>query len=901
MDCENPFRRILKTLERPDGGEYGKFFSLPSLNDPRIEKLPYSIRILLESAIRNCDEFQVRSNDVEKILDWENSSPKQVEIPFKPARVLLHDYTGVPAVVDLACMRDAMNKLGGDSSKINPLVPVHFVVDHSVQVNVSGSEKAVQANMELEFQRNGERFGFVKWGSNAFDNMFVVPPGSGILHQINLEYLAKVVVLNTTDGVLYPDSVVGTDSHTTMIDGLGVAGWGVGGIEAEAAMLGQVMSMVLPGVVGFELTGRLRDGVTATDLVLTVTQMLRKHGVVGKFVEFYGEGMRELSLADRATIANMCPEYGATMGFFPVDHVALKYLKLTGRSDDTVSMIEHYLRANMMFVDYNEPRDEIVYSCSLELKLEDVEPCISGPKRPHDRVPLRDMKADWGTCLNNRLGFKGFAIPKEAQNKVVNFVFRGTRAQLRHGAVVIAAITSCTNTSNPSVVLGAALVAKKAYELGLEVKPWIKTSLAPGSGVVAKYLQKSGLEKYLNQLGFHIVAYGCTTCIGNSGDIDESVASAIAENDLVAAAVLSGNRNFEGRVHPLTRANYLASPPLVVAYALAGTVDIDFEKEPIGTGKDGKQVFFRDIWPSNKEVAEAVEASVLPDMFKATYEGITKGNPMWNQLSVPTGALYDWDSKSTYIHEPPYFKDMTMSPPGPRSVKNAYCLLNLGDSITTDHISPAGSIHKDSPAAKFLIERGVGRRDFNSYGSRRGNDEVMARGTFANIRLVNKLLRGEVGPETIHIPTGQKLSVFDAATKYKSEGQDTIILAGSEYGSGSSRDWAAKGPKLLGVKAVIAKSFERIHRSNLVGMGIVPLCFKVGEDAETLGLTGFEQYNVELPNEINEIKPGQDVKVITDDGKSFVCTLRFDTEVELAYFNHGGILQYVIRNLINSN
>ncbi|KAG4386585.1 hypothetical protein GLYMA_11G080600v4 [Glycine max] len=795
-------------------------------------------------------------------------------------------------------MRDAMNKLGGDSNKINPLVPVDLVIDHSVQVDVARSENAVQANMELEFQRNKERFGFLKWGSNAFNNMLVVPPGSGIVHQVNLEYLGRVVF--NTNGVLYPDSVVGTDSHTTMIDGLGVAGWGVGGIEAEAAMLGQPMSMVLPGVVGFKLLGKLRDGVTATDLVLTVTQMLRKHGVVGKFVEFYGEGMSELSLADRATIANMSPEYGATMGFFPVDHVTLQYLRLTGRSDETVSMIESYLRANKMFVDYSEPQVERVYSSYLELNLEDVEPCVSGPKRPHDRVPLREMKVDWHACLNNKVGFKGFAVPKESQNKVAEFTFQGTPAHLRHGDVVIAAITSCTNTSNPSVMLGAALVAKKACELGLQVKPWIKTSLAPGSGVVTKYLQRSGLQKYLNELGFNIVGYGCTTCIGNSGDINEAVASAITENDIVAAAVLSGNRNFEGRVHPLTRANYLASPPLVVAYALAGTVDIDFDTEPIGIGKDGTKIFFRDIWPSSEEIANVVQSSVLPAMFRDTYNAITQGNPMWNNLSVPTGTLYAWDPTSTYIHEPPYFRDMSMSPPGSHGVKDAYCLLNFGDSITTDHISPAGSIHKDSPAARYLIERGVDRRDFNSYGSRRGNDEVMARGTFANIRIVNKFLNGEVGPKTIHIPSGEKLSVFDAAEKYKSEGHDMIILAGAEYGSGSSRDWAAKGPMLLGVKAVIAKSFERIHRSNLVGMGIIPLCFKPGDDADSLGLTGHERYTIDLPSNVNEIRPGQDVTVVTDAGKSFVSTLRFDTEVELAYFNHGGILQYVIRNMVNA-
>ncbi|XP_031270938.1 aconitate hydratase 3, mitochondrial-like [Pistacia vera] len=761
MATEHAFKGILTSLPKPGGGEFGKFYSLPALNDPRIDKLPYSIRILLESAIRNCDNFQVKKEDVEKIIDWENTAPKQVEIPFKPARVLLQDFTGVPAVVDLACMRDAMNKLGSDSNKINPLVPVDLVVDHSVQVDVTRSENAVQANMEIEFQRNKERFAFLKWGSDAFHNMLVVPPGSGIVHQVNLEYLGRVVFNN--DGILYPDSVVGTDSHTTMIDGLGVAGWGVGGIEAEAAMLGQPMSMVLPGVVGFKLSGNLHNGVTATDLVLTVTQMLRKHGVVGKFVEFYGDGMGELSLADRATIANMSPEYGATMGFFPVDRVTLQYLKLTGRSDETVAMIEGYLRANNMFVDYNEPQQERVYSSYLELNLADVEPCISGPKRPHDRVPLKEMKADWHSCLNNKVGFKGFAVPKEAQEKVAKFSFHGQPSELKHGSVVIAAITSCTNTSNPSVMLGAGLVAKKASELGLQVKPWVKTSLAPGSGVVTKYLLASGLQKYLNQQGFNIVGYGCTTCIGNSGDLDESVASAITENDIVAAAVLSGNRNFEGRVHALTRANYLASPPLVVAYALAGTVDIDFEKEPIGTDKAGKSVYFKDIWPTTEEIAEVVQSSVLPDMFRSTYESITKGNPMWNQLSVPGGTLYSWDTNSTYIHEPPYFKGMTMDPPGAHGIKDAYCLLNFGDSITTDHISPAGSIHKDSPAAKYLLERGVERKDFNSYGSRRGNDEVMARGTFANIRIVNKLLNGEVGPKTVHVPTGEKLYVFDAA------------------------------------------------------------------------------------------------------------------------------------------
>ncbi|XP_042755182.1 aconitate hydratase 1 isoform X3 [Lactuca sativa] len=795
-------------------------------------------------------------------------------------------------------MRNAMNKLGGDPSKINPLVPVDLVIDHSVQVDVSRSENALQANMELELERNKERYSFLKWGANAFNNMIVIPPGAGIVHQVNLEYLARVVF--NTNGILYPDTVFGTDSHTSMVDGLGVAGWGVGGIEAEAAMLGQAISMVLPGVVGFELSGSLKNGVTATDLVLTVAKMLRQHGVVGNFVEFYGKGMSEISLPDRATIANMSPEYGATMGFFPVDHVTLQYLKLTGRSDDMISMIETYLRANKMFMDYSKPEKEMAFSSHLKLNLEDVEPCVSGPKRPHDQVLLKDMKADWHACLDRKVGFKGYGILKEDQSKIVKFESGGLPAQLKHGDIVIAAITSCTNTSNPSVMIHSGLLAKKACNLGLEVKPWIKTSLAPGSRVVTKYLEKSGLLSYLKKLGFHIVGYGCSTCIGNSGDLDESVASAISENDIVTAAVLSGNRNFEGRIHPLTRANYLASPPLVVAYALAGTVDIDFETEPIGVSKDGKEFFLRDIWPSSEEVAEIVQSNVLPDMFKSVYETITEGHPTWNDLYVASNRLYEWDPKSSYIREPPNLKDISVTPPGPYEVKDAYCLLNLGDSITTDHISPGGSIHRDSPAAKYLKELGVDRRDFNSYGSRRGNDEVMVRGTFGNIRLVNKLMEGEVGPNTIHIPSGEKLSVFDAAMRYKKKGQDTIVLAGAEYGTGSARDWAAKGPKLMGVKAVIAKSFERIHRSNLAGMGIIPLCFQPGEDAETLELTGHERYTIDLPNDISKITPGQNIIVKTNNGKLFKCKLRFDTEVELAYFDHGDILQFVIRSFITS-
>ncbi|XP_037405307.1 aconitate hydratase, cytoplasmic-like isoform X5 [Triticum dicoccoides] len=828
------FANTLTSLPKPGGGEYGKFYSIPALNDPKVDKLPYCIRILLESAVRNYDNFQVTESDVQNIIDWEKTSPKLAEIPFKPARLVLMDNTGGPAVVDLAAIRDVIAELDSDPKKINPLVPVDLVIDHSVRVDVAKCADALKQNMDLEFSRNKERFSFFKWASSAFNNMLVLPPGSGILHQVNLEYLSRVVF--KADGVLYPDSVVGTDSHTTMINSLGVAGWGVGGIEAMAAMLGQPMSMVLPGVVGFKLTGKLQDGVTTTDLALTLTQMLRKHGVVGKFIEFYGEGVGSIPLPARATIANMTPEYGATMGFFPVDQVALDYLRLIGRSDETVSMIEAYLRANKMFVDCNELQTGPVYSSDLELDLTTVEPSVAGPKRPHDRVPLKEMKSDWHTCLGNEVGFK--------------------------------------------------------------VKPWVKTSLAPGSLVVTKYLEHSGLQEYLNHQGFHLVGYGCTTCIGNSGDLDKSLSDAIVDNDVVVVvAVLSGNRNYEGRVHPLTRANYLASPPLVVAYALAGTVDIDFENEPIGIGKDGKEVYFKDVWPTNEEIEQVIKSNVLPKMFVDTYDSITEGNDAWNKLVVPKETLYPWDPKSTYIHKPAYLENITMTPPGPPSVKDAYCLLSLGDSITTDHISPSGVIKPGTPAAKYLLERGVKPENFTTYGSRRANDEIVVRGAFANIRIVNKLLEGEVGPKTVHVPTGEKHYVFDAAMKYKSEGHDMVILAGDEYGAGSSRDSAAKGPLLLGVKAVIAKGFERIHRSNLVGMGIIPLRFKAGEDADSLNLSGHERFTIDLPGKITEIRPGQDVIVTTQNGKSFTCTLCINTQVELEYFNHGGILPYLIRKL----
>ncbi|TVU17240.1 hypothetical protein EJB05_33259, partial [Eragrostis curvula] len=907
--AKHAFENILASLPKPGGGEYGKFYTLPALNDPRIDRLPFCIRILLESAIRNCDNLQVTMNDVEKIINWEKTSPTQTEIPFKPARCLLMDNTGIPAIVDLAAMRDMMAKLGTDPYKINPLIPVATVIDHSVRVDVAGSHDALDKNMELEFDRNKERFSFLKWASSAFQNMQVFPPGSGTAHQVNLEHLARVVFKK--DDIIYPDSVVGADSHTTMINGLGIAGWGVGGIEAVVAMLGQPMGMVLPGVIGFKLTGKLQDGVTATDLVLTITQMIRKHGAVGKFVEFYGVGVRELSLPARATIANMAPEYGATMGFFPVDHVTLEYLRLTGRSNETVSMIEAYMRANKMFVECHETHTERVFSSYLELDLTKVEPCVSGPKRPYDCVPLKEMKSDWRACLDNEVGFKGFAVPKKHQDKAVKIDFHGQPVEIKHGTVVLAAVASSTNTSNHDVMIGAGLVAKKAWELGLEtvlwselpstptplpcslldrmltffraesdeeVKPWVKTSLTPGSVVAGEYLKHSGLQDYLNLQGFHIAAYGCATCVGNSGDLDKSISAAILENDVVAVAVLSANRNFEGRVHPLTRANYLASPPLVVAYALAGTVDIDFQKEPIGIGKGGQEVYLSDIWPTNEDIEQLVKSSVQPHMFKKTYESIMQCNKRWNALTVPEEALYPWDPSSTYIRSPPYFEGMSMSPPGPPKVKDAYCLLKFGDLITTDHISYSGSIPEDSPAAKYLRSCGVDQKKFSSYGGRRGNNEVVVRGAFANLRIVNKLMDGKVGPKTVHFPSGETLDIFDAAMRYKSEGHDTIIIAGAEYGSGSSRDSAAKGPMLLGVKAVIAVSFERIHRSNLVGMGIIPLCFKPGEDAESLGLTGHERYTIHLPTSIDDIQPGQDVTL------------------ELAYFNHGGILPYIIRN-----
>ena len=792
-------------------------------------------------------------------------------------------------------MRDAMKRLGGDPAKINPLCPVDLVIDHSVQVDASSTSDAKEVNEKLEFSRNRERFQFLKWGSKAFDNFKIVPPGSGIVHQVNLEYLARVVF--NQDNMLYPDSVVGTDSHTTMINGLGVAGWGVGGIEAEAVMLGQTISMVLPEVVGFKLTGDLTQGTTATDLVLTCVEMLRKRGVVGKFVEFYGPGVRNLSLADRATIANMAPEYGATMGYFPIDDRTMEYLRLTGRDEGHVQLIEKYLRQQGMFVTYDGSQAEPVYSGDvMNLDLGSVQASLAGPKRPHDRVNFKDMKKDFTTCLTNKVGFKGFGIAEKDTGKSVKFQYEGKEYNFNHGTVVIGAITSCTNTSNPDVMLAAGLLAKNALDRGLTTFPYIKKSLSPGSHVVSEYYKVAGVQDALDKLGFTTAGYGCMTCIGNSGEIPDAVQDAIIKNDMVAAAVLSGNRNFEGRVHPHTRANYLASPPLVVAYCLAGTVDIDFEKQPIGKDSKGKDVFLKEIWPTRDQVSKVTNGSIKPEMFTATYSNILKGSKMWQELDAPSGSLYSWDESSTYIHNPPFFKTTENELKPINNLKGAHCLLNMGDSITTDHISPAGKIAKNSPAARYLAERGIAEKDFNSYGSRRGNDEIMARGTFANTRMINKMVE-KVGPTTKHIPSGKEMAIFDAAHEYQKAGLDTIILAGKEYGSGSSRDWAAKGPYLQGVKAVIAQSYERIHRSNLVGMGILPMQFKDGESAETHGLNGSEKFDIDMQG--GKLKVGQDVVVKTSTGKTFTAVCRLDTDPEIAYFQNGGILHYVLRKLKN--
>ncbi|MFN9721375.1 MAG: aconitate hydratase AcnA [Planctomycetota bacterium] len=866
-----------------------KYFSLPKLIKDGIgdiNTLPYSIRVLLEACLRNVDNFVVTAEDVNNLANWNAARPAEVEVPFKPGRVVLQDFTGVPAVVDLAALRSAMVRMGGDPKKINPLVPCDLVIDHSVQVDEFASRFALQRNVEIEFERNMERYQFLRWGQKAFNNFRVVPPATGIVHQVNLEYLANVVM--TTNGVAYPDSLVGTDSHTTMINGLGVVGWGVGGIEAEAVMLGQPIYMLTPEVVGFRLSGQLPEGSTATDLVLTVTQMLRAHKVVGKFVEFYGPGLDALSLADRATLANMAPEYGATMGFFPVDAETLRFLERTGRPKQIIDLVERYYKEQGMFRTSTSPEPR--FTSTLKLDLGDVVPSMAGPKRPQDRILLKDMLASWKKDLP--------AFGKTAPSAPVKVEDNGHSSQITDGAVVIAAITSCTNTSNPSVMIGAGLLARNAVARGLTRKPWVKTSLAPGSRVVTEYLEKAGLDKALDALGFQTVGYGCTTCIGNSGPLPEPVATAVASGDLVAAAVLSGNRNFEGRVNPLVKANYLASPPLVVAYAIAGTVDIDLVNQPIGTDRDGKDVFLKDIWPSQKEIADTVSASMTPEMFVEQYGKATQGPEEWQRIQSSTGDIFQWDEKSTYVQEPPFFVDMPAEPAPISSIEGARCLVSVGDSTTTDHISPAGSIKANSPAGKYLQAQGVKPEDFNQYGARRGNDRVMTRGTFANIRLKNLIVPGSEGSVAMHFPSGEQTSIYDAAMKYKDEGTPLVVLAGAEYGTGSSRDWAAKGTYLLGIRAVIATSFERIHRSNLVGMGVLPLQFREGESRESLDLDGTEVFDIRLSD---NLEPRQAVEVTATkpngDQIHFVTTCRIDTPVEVVYYRNGGILHTVLRQL----
>ncbi|XP_028031946.1 cytoplasmic aconitate hydratase-like [Bombyx mandarina] len=887
----NPYQKLLKTIDI-NGSTY-TYYDVSALG-PKYDRLPFSIRVLLESCVRNCDNFQVLEKDVSNVLDWESKqgNEESVEIAFKPARVILQDLTGVPAVVDFAAMRDAVKDLGGNPDRINPICPADLVIDHSVQVDFARTPDALNKNQDLEFVRNKERFQFLKWGAQAFDNMLIVPPGSGIVHQVNLEYLARVVF---TGPLLHPDSVVGTDSHTTMINGLGVVGWGVGGIEAEAVMLGQAISMLLPKVVGYKLVGELNPLATSTDLVLTITKHLRSLGVVGKFVEFFGPGVGALSIADRATVANMCPEFGATLAHFPVDARSLEYLHQTNRPKEKIDVIEAYLRATKQFRDYTNPEQDPVFSEVVELDLGDVVTSVSGPKRPQDRVSVAIMKKDFQDCLTNKVGFKGYGLSPSQLSASGDFTYSdGKTYTITHGSVIIAAITSCTNTSNPSVMLGAGLLAKKAVENGLSVLPYIKTSLSPGSGVVTYYLRESGVVPYLEKLGFNTVGYGCMTCIGNSGPIDDNIANTIEKNELVCCGILSGNRNFEGRIHPNTRANYLASPLLVIAYALAGTVDVDFETEPLGKRPDGSAVYLRDIWPTRAEIQRVENQFVIPGMFKEVYARIEQGSAAWQALDVPRGRLYSWDANSTYIKKPPFFDGMTKELPAATSVRGARCLLLLGDSVTTDHISPAGSIARNSPAARYLAQRGLTAREFNSYGSRRGNDAVMSRGTFANIRIVNKMAPAP-GPKTTHHPSGDVMDIFDAAERYASENVPLIAIVGKDYGSGSSRDWAAKGPYLLGIKAVIAESFERIHRSNLVGMGLLPLQFLPGESAATLGLTGAERYDIILPP---ALAPGQTATVQVDNGTSFQVVVRFDTEVDLTYFKNGGILNYMVRKML---
>ncbi|NIK41414.1 aconitate hydratase [Xanthomonas arboricola] len=902
-------------------GQRYAYYSLPKLGERfEIGHLPYSMKILLENLLRHEDGgVTVGKDHIEAVAKWDPKAEPDIEIAFMPARVVLQDFTGVPCVVDLAAMRDAVVKLGGKADQINPQIPSELVIDHSVQVDVFGSADALDLNGKIEFQRNQERYGFLRWGQKAFENFKVVPPNTGIVHQVNLENLARVVMSADKDGtrIAYPDTVFGTDSHTTMINGIGVLGWGVGGIEAEAAMLGQPSSMLIPQVVGFKLSGKLPEGATATDLVLTVTQMLRKAGVVGKFVEFYGEGLQHLPLADRATIGNMAPEYGATCGIFPVDEESLTYLRLSGRSEEQIALVEAYAKAQGLWHDANTPPAQ--YSATLELDMGEVKPSLAGPKRPQDRVLLEDMQANFHESLKpfvdarskrltdvkqeDRLkneGGGGTAVGAKAA-QAESSTDSGAGWQLRDGSVVIAAITSCTNTSNPAVMLGAGLLARNAAAKGLKAQPWVKTSLGPGSRVVTDYLSKAGVLADLEKLGFYVVGYGCTTCIGNSGPLPDDVSAAIAKDDLVVSSVLSGNRNFEGRVHPEVKMNYLASPPLVVAYAIAGTTDINLTTDPLGTGSDGQPVYLRDIWPSNKEIGDTIAATVGPEMFKQNYADVFKGDSRWNTIASPDGALYEWDAASTYIKNPPYFDGMTMQVGHVEDVHGARIMGLFGDSITTDHISPAGNIKKDSPAGRFLQERGVQPADFNSYGSRRGNDDVMVRGTFANIRIKNLMFGGEEGGNTLYYgkdgAAPEKLAIYDAAVKYKADGVPLVVLAGKEYGTGSSRDWAAKGTNLLGVKAVIAESFERIHRSNLVGMGVLPLQFLENENAQTLGLDGSEVLDITGLQDGASRRATVDAKKSDGSVKQFQVKVLLLTPKEVEYFKHGGLLQYVLRQL----
>ena len=918
------------------GSETVTYFSLAALNEYDLTKLPFSLRILLENLLRHEDGRTVTADDIKFLAQWDAAAEPSREIAYMPARVLMQDFTGVPAIVDLAAMRDAMKALGGDTDKINPLVPAELVIDHSVQVDEYGSANAYDLNAALEFTRNRERYAFLKWGQTAFHNFSAVPPGMGICHQVNLEYLARVVFTNTADGVTtaYPDTLVGTDSHTTMVNGLGVLGWGVGGIEAEAAMLGQPVSMLVPQVVGFKLSGKLKEGTTATDLVLTVTEMLRKHGVVGKFVEYFGSGISELPLADRATIANMAPEYGATCGIFPVDKETLNYLRLTGRPAEQIQLVEDYYKAQGMFHTADAPEAE--YSSTLELDLSTVEPSVAGPKRPQDRVLLSGAAASFAKQLpalqgpNANKGVArqmvrwegegghasangditssvGAAVEESPKEALINSVEKRFGVDpdkyLSDGSVVIAAITSCTNTSNPYVMMAAGLLAKKAVEAGLTTPPWVKSSLAPGSRVVTDYYDRAGLSKYLDALRFNTVGYGCTTCIGNSGPLPTDVSKTIEDNGLVAVSVLSGNRNFEGRISPEVRANYLMSPPLVVAYALAGHISHDFEKDPLGKGKDGKPVYLKDIWPTQQEVSETVASCIDSSMFQKQYATVSDGDKNWQNLKFPSGDTYGWEGDSTYIRQAPYFEGMPATPAPVQEIKAARVLAVLGDSVTTDHISPAGSIKANGPAGKYLAENGVKPVDFNSYGSRRGNHEVMVRGTFANVRLKNKLAPGTEGGVTRLLPSGEGMSIYDASVIYAERGTPLAILAGKEYGSGSSRDWAAKGPRLLGIKFVIAESYERIHRSNLVGMGILPLQFEAGQNVESLGLTGEEIFEVVGLKDMLDSKfaSGKTIAVIAENeaGKTieFNATVRIDTPQEILYYQHGGILQYVLRQL----